>query len=148
MASNETKCETVPLDITNINSIRDIINEYNPNIIIHAAATKFVDLSQKFPFECLDVNVQGSSNIARVAIDKNIESVIGISTDKASPPIENIYGMSKSMMERLFVRVIRNLEQNLFALGMVMSCGRLDQYYLYGKICMIKIKQSILQVLK
>ena len=102
LASNETKCETVPLDITNINSIRDIINEYNPNIIIHAAATKFVDLSQKFPFECLDVNVQGSSNIARVAIDKNIESVIGISTDKASPPIENIYGMSKSMMERLF----------------------------------------------
>ncbi len=101
-ANKQTGCETVPLDVTNIDSIRDIINEYKPNIIIHAAATKFVDLSQKFPFECLDVNVQGSSNIARVAIDKNVESVIGISTDKASPPIENIYGMSKSMMERLF----------------------------------------------
>ena len=101
-ANKQTGCETVPLDVTNINSIRDIINEYEPKIIIHAAATKFVDLSQKFPFECLDVNIQGSSIIARVAIDKNVESVIGISTDKASPPIENIYGMSKSMMERLF----------------------------------------------
>jgi FlaA1/EpsC-like NDP-sugar epimerase len=102
LAKNQTGCETVPLDVTNINSIRDIVNEYKPNIIIHAAANKFVDLSQKFPFECLDVNVQGSSNIARVAIDKSVEIVVGISTDKASPPAANIYGMSKSMMEKLF----------------------------------------------
>ena len=29
-------------------------------------------------------------------------TVIGVSTDKASPPIKNIYGLSKSCMERLF----------------------------------------------
>lgn len=103
IAKNKTQCEVIPLDVSNINSIRDAISYAKPDIIIHAAATKFVDLSEKFPFETIDSNVVGSSNIARVALDKKIQTVIGISTDKSSPPIKNIYGLSKSMMERLFI---------------------------------------------
>ena len=103
IAKNKTRCEVIPLDVSNINSIRDAINYAKPDIIIHAAATKFVDLSEKFPFETIDSNVLGSSNIARVSIDKKIKIVIGISTDKASPPVKNIYGLSKSIMERLFL---------------------------------------------
>ena len=103
IAKNKTKCEVIPLDVSNINSIRDAINYAKPDIIIHAAATKFVDLSEKFPFETIDSNVLGSSNIARVSIDKKIKTVIGISTDKASPPVKNIYGLSKSIMERVFL---------------------------------------------
>ena len=103
IAKNKTKCEVIPLDVSNINSIRDAVNYAKPDIIIHAAATKFVDLSEKFPFETIDSNVLGSSNIARVSIDKKIKTVIGISTDKASPPVKNIYGLSKSIMERLFL---------------------------------------------
>ena len=103
IAKNKTQCEVIPLDVSNINSIRDAINYAKPDIIIHAAATKFVDLSEKFPFETIDSNVLGSSNIARVSIDKKIKTVIGISTDKASPPVKNIYGLSKSIMERVFL---------------------------------------------
>ena len=103
IAKNKTQCEAIPLDVSNINSIRDGINYVKPDIIIHAAATKFVDLSEKYPFETIDSNIVGSSNIARVSIDKKIKTVIGISTDKASPPVKNIYGLSKSMMERLFL---------------------------------------------
>lgn len=103
IAKNKTQCEAIPLDVSNINSIRDGINYVKPDIIIHAAATKFVDLSEKFPFETIDSNIVGSSNIARVSIDKKIKTVIGISTDKASPPVKNIYGLSKSIMERLFI---------------------------------------------
>ena len=33
---------------------------------------------------------------------KNVKLVIGISTDKSSPPVRNIYGMTKSLMERMF----------------------------------------------
>ena len=97
-----TGCEVVPMDVTNIESVRDVINEFKPSIIIHAAATKFVDLSEKFPMECVDVNVVGSQNVARVAVDKGVDTVIGISTDKASPPVRNTYGLSKALMERLF----------------------------------------------
>ena len=90
------------MDVSKIESVRDVFNETKPSIVIHAAATKFVDLSEKFPLECMDVNIVGSANIARVAIDKGVETVIGISTDKAAPPIRNIYGLSKSMMEKIF----------------------------------------------
>ncbi len=111
-AKKVTNCQIVPLDVSNINSVRDAINVVKPKIIIHAAATKFVDLSEKFPFECIDCNILGSSNIARVAIDKNVDTVIGISTDKASPPIKNIYGLSKSIMEKTFIASSKNSKTN------------------------------------
>lgn len=102
MAEIKTACPVVPLDITNEKSIRDVLNEFKPDTIIHAAATKYVDISEKNPFECIDVNVIGSENIARQAIECGIENVIGVSTDKAAPPVGNIYGHSKAIMERLY----------------------------------------------
>lgn len=102
IAKQNTGCDVFPMDVVNINSVRDVVSEVKPNIIIHAAATKFVDLSEKFPMETVDINVLGSQNICRVAIENNVNHVIGISTDKASPPIRNIYGMSKGIMEKMF----------------------------------------------
>lgn len=102
LAKNLTGCEVLPLDVSNIESMNDALNYSKPDIVIHAAATKFVDLSEKFPFECIDTNILGSSNVARACINKKISTVIGVSTDKASPPIKNIYGLSKSCMERLY----------------------------------------------
>jgi FlaA1/EpsC-like NDP-sugar epimerase len=106
-AQKFTDCEVLPLDISNIEAVRDVINEVRPDIIIHAAATKFVDLAEKQPMECVDVNVLGSQNVARVAVDKNVEIVIGISTDKASPPVRNTYGLSKALMERIYCSMNR-----------------------------------------
>ena len=100
-----TNCEVVPLDVSSIESVNDCLNYTKPDIVIHAAATKFVDLSEKFPFECIDINIVGSTNVVRSCINKKIPTVIGVSTDKASPPIKNIYGLSKSCMERLFSSV-------------------------------------------
>lgn len=101
-AGKLTECEFLPLDVSNIESVRDAVRQCKPHIIIHAAATKFVDLSEKYPLETIDVNILGSQNIARVAMDNNVEFVLGISTDKACPPIRNIYGLSKASMERMF----------------------------------------------
>lgn len=101
-AAKYTGCQVAPLDISSIESVRDVFVEFKPDIVIHAAATKFVDLAEKYPMECVDVNVVGSQNVARVAVEREIPVVIGISTDKAAPPVRNIYGMSKSVMERIF----------------------------------------------
>lgn len=102
IANRLTGCEIAPLDIVNIHSVNDVFDEFNPDIVIHAAATKYVDLSEKYPNECIDVNITGSQNIARVAIQKGIKKVIGVSTDKAAPPCRSTYGLSKALMERLF----------------------------------------------
>jgi UDP-N-acetylglucosamine 4,6-dehydratase/5-epimerase len=102
LAYSKTGCTVTPLDITNINSIYDAINEFKPDTIIHAAATKYVDISEQYPMECIDVNVIGSQNLARIAMEKAVKKVIGVSTDKAAPPVGNIYGHSKAIMERMY----------------------------------------------
>ena len=111
-AAKHTGCEAIPLDVTNINSIRDAVIYCKPDIIIHAAATKFVDISEKFPFECSDVNILGSVNLARVAIERDVKTVIGISTDKATQPLKNFYGFSKAAMEKLFLNANSNSKTN------------------------------------
>ena len=101
-AKDFSNCEVIPMDVSNIESVKDAVLSTKPHIIIHAAATKFVDLAEKQPMECIDINVIGSQNIARVAVENNVETVVGISTDKASPPVRNTYGLSKAIMERVF----------------------------------------------
>ena len=102
LAAKLTGCEALPLDVTNIESIRDVFAEIRPDIVIHAAATKYVDLSEKYPMECLDVNVDGSKNVVRVSIETGVDTLIGMSTDKAAPPVANTYGLTKALMERVF----------------------------------------------
>ena len=101
-AKEFTGCQVAPMDVSNIESVRDAFREFKPDIVIHAAATKFVDLAEKYPMECVDVNVTGSQNVARVAVESGTNIVIGISTDKAAPPVRNTYGLSKALMERVF----------------------------------------------
>jgi UDP-N-acetylglucosamine 4,6-dehydratase len=107
-AARDTGVDTTPLDVCNMESVRDAMNSVRPEVVIHAAATKFVDLAEKQPMECVDVNVLGSQNVARAAVDHGVDVVLGISTDKAAPPAYNIYGLSKSIMERMFVSMSAN----------------------------------------
>ena len=102
VAAKFTGCQTLPLDVARIESVRDVYEEVKPAIVIHAAATKFVDLAEKLPLECVDVNVLGSENVARVSMEYDVRTVIGISTDKATPPVRNTYGLTKALMERVF----------------------------------------------
>lgn len=102
LAGELTGCAVLPMDISRIEAVRDAMTEVRPDIVIHAAATKYVDLAENQPMECIDVNVIGSQNVARVAMELGVETVIGISTDKASPPVRNTYGLSKALMERMY----------------------------------------------
>jgi FlaA1/EpsC-like NDP-sugar epimerase len=102
LAREFSGCEALAMDVSSIESVRDIVIQVKPEVIVHAAATKFVDISEKQPMETIDINVTGSQNVARVAMDKGVSLVIGISTDKASPPVRNTYGLTKALMERLF----------------------------------------------
>ena len=97
-----TNCEAIPLDVCSSSSVYDAFNLVKPDIVIHAGATKFVNISESQPMECIDVNVLGSQNIARISIEKSVNTVIGISTDKAAPPVNHIYGNSKALMEKMF----------------------------------------------
>ena len=75
----------------------------NADIVINAAALKQVPTCEYFPTQAILTNCIGASNIVR-AIEENsypVETVVGISTDKACKPV-NVMGMTKSLQERIF----------------------------------------------
>lgn len=70
--------------------------------IIHAAALKIVPTAEYNPFEYIKTNINGAMNIIDVAIDRQIERVIALSTDKACNPV-NLYGATKLCGDKLFI---------------------------------------------
>lgn len=74
--------------------------------VIHAGAVKFIPEAESNIAETLAVNITGSENVARAAVEAGIKTVIGISTDKACGPL-NAYGATKMLMERLFAEANR-----------------------------------------
>lgn len=72
------------------------------DIVVHAAALKRVPACEYNPFEAVKTNVEGAKNIIDAAIDKKVERVIALSTDKACNPI-NLYGATKLCSDKLFV---------------------------------------------
>jgi len=74
----------------------------NVDIVIHAAALKQMPVAEYNPFEAVKTNIIGTQNIIEACLDNNVETVLGIGTDKAVAPV-NTYGATKFLMERLFV---------------------------------------------
>ncbi len=72
------------------------------DIVIHAAALKQVPTLEYNPFEAVKTNILGSENVIEAAINKGVEKVLLISTDKAAQPV-NLYGSTKLCAEKLFV---------------------------------------------
>ncbi len=70
--------------------------------VVHAAATKIVPTAEYNPFECVKTNINGATNLIDSCIDRGVKSVVALSTDKASNPI-NLYGATKLASDKLFV---------------------------------------------
>ena len=72
------------------------------DVVIHAAALKQVPAAEYNPFEAVKTNIIGAQNVIDAAIDRNVEKVIALSTDKAANPL-NLYGATKLCSDKLFV---------------------------------------------
>lgn len=73
------------------------------DIVINAAALKQVPACEYFPHQAVLTNCIGAENIVRAITENNypVETVVGISTDKAAKPV-NVMGMTKAIQERIF----------------------------------------------
>jgi len=89
-------------DIRNLESMINIFERVKPDVVIHAAALKHVNLAELNPSEAIEVNINGSLNIVKASIRAKVPITIGISTDKACDP-DNIYGYTKNLMEKMFL---------------------------------------------
>ena len=74
------------------------------DIVFAAAALKQVPSCEYFPWEAVRTNIEGAENLVRAISEFNlpIETVMGITTDKACKPV-NVMGMTKAIQERVYI---------------------------------------------
>ena len=104
-------------DVRDFNAVQQALA--GVDVVFNAAALKQVPNCEYFPGEAIATNVGGPLNITRAiaAAKLPVETVIGISTDKACHPV-NVMGMTKAMQERILIAA------NLDSPGTRMICAR------------------------
>ncbi len=71
-------------------------------VVVHAAALKQIPTAEYNPLEVIKTNILGAAHVIDAAIDRGVEKVVALSTDKAANPI-NLYGASKLCADKLFI---------------------------------------------
>jgi FlaA1/EpsC-like NDP-sugar epimerase len=92
--------EIIPLlgSVTHKARMREIMETWRPDTVLHAAAYKHVPLVEHNPVEGVWNNVFGTLTVARTAAEFGVPVVILVSTDKAVRPT-NVMGASKRVAE-------------------------------------------------
>ncbi|MFM7194506.1 MAG: SDR family oxidoreductase [Bacteroidota bacterium] len=104
-----------PMDITDANSVKSVIDAVNPDAVIHAAAMTMVDDCEQQREACWKANVDGTQNVLQacseigahvihVSTDFIFDGSTGPLTEEAEPDPVNFYGESKLEAERLVMK--------------------------------------------
>ncbi len=104
LRTHHQKCPTeiVPIiaDIQDRKKINEIMEQYHPDIVYHAAAHKHVPLMEYNPKEAVKNNILGTKNVAEAAKAAKVKNFVMVSTDKANNP-PNVMGSTKRIAEMI-----------------------------------------------
>ncbi len=103
LKQNFPKVKSFLSDICDLDSMINIFEQVQPDIVVHAAALKHINLAEENPTKAVEINIVGSLNIIKASVRAKVPLTVGISTDKACNP-DSVYGYSKRMMETMFMQ--------------------------------------------
>ncbi|GCD81083.1 UDP-N-acetylglucosamine 4,6-dehydratase [Parageobacillus thermoglucosidasius] len=106
--------EIIPViaDIQDRDRIFEVIGEYKPYVIYHAAAHKHVPLMELNPMEAVKNNIFGTKNVAEAADTFKVKKFVLISSDKAVNPT-NVMGATKRVAE-LIIQHLATISETTF----------------------------------
>lgn len=89
-------------DVRDYASVASIVRD--ADMIFHVAALKQVPNCEYAPVQAVMTNVLGAANLVRAVAEqgRTVDTVVGITTDKACEPI-NVMGMTKALQERILI---------------------------------------------
>ncbi len=85
-------------NVQNSTRIDEVLQQYAPDAIYHAAAYKHVAMTEGHLFEAVENNIFGTYNVALAAERNGVKRFVMISTDKAVRPT-NLMGATKRVAE-------------------------------------------------
>ncbi|WP_347862229.1 nucleoside-diphosphate sugar epimerase/dehydratase [Salimicrobium sp. PL1-032A] len=94
----DTEFIPVIADVQDRERIFQVMQEYKPEYVYHAAAHKHVPLMEANPKEAVKNNVIGTKNVAEAADKTRVKTFVLVSTDKAVNPT-NVMGATKRLAE-------------------------------------------------
>jgi FlaA1/EpsC-like NDP-sugar epimerase len=100
-------------DINDRKKLSQIMAEYKPTTMFHAAAYKHVPLMEGHPSEAIKNNILGTKNAAELAIKHKVKKFILVSTDKAVNPT-NIMGATKRAAEKIINILSQSQKDTIF----------------------------------
>ena len=103
--STSVPIEVCVADISDAGRMRDILHRHRPEIVFHAAAYKHVPLMETNPGEAVKNIVLATRQLADLAIESDVKSLVMISTDKAVNP-SSVMGACKRVAE-LYIQSLR-----------------------------------------
>ena len=92
------RCIPKLLSTLDKDGLEEVFKQYNPDIVIHAAAYKHVPLCEANIDKAIENNVLGSIHVIDLSITYGVQKVVNISTDKAVRPT-NVMGATKRIVE-------------------------------------------------
>src|SRR5215212_221247 len=98
LVASDTVVDGVIADVRDRERIRQVLCEFRPDVVFHAAALKHVPYLEKDWDEGIKTNVFGSVNVADAAVEAGASEIVMISTDKAIEPV-SMLGVTKRMAE-------------------------------------------------
>lgn len=96
----EVALETQIASVRDYDKMESLFQQYQPELVFHAAAHKHVPLMETSPEEAVKNNIFGTFNVASLARKYQVRSFVLVSTDKAVNPT-NVMGATKRCCEMI-----------------------------------------------
>ncbi len=100
--------------VQDVGRLREVFEEFHPDVVFHAAAHKHVPLMEESPCEAIKNNIFGTWNTAQTAMDFGVKKFIILSTDKAVNPA-NVMGATKRVTEKIIQHMDKHTTGTRFA---------------------------------